>query len=95
MIDRSHAWRLTHAAWRALVALLLAVPIEAQIRPDADWRTLRTENFSIHFTPPLEDIARRAAVQAESAYAQLQQHLTKPRGTIDLLISDDVDFSNG
>ncbi|HYC50619.1 MAG TPA: hypothetical protein VEB19_05850 [Gemmatimonadaceae bacterium] len=87
--------RMPVIACLLVLAALLPSPLRAQIRPDADWRTLRTENFYIHFTPPLEDIARRAAVQAESAYAQLQQHLTKPRGKIDLLISDDVDFSNG
>jgi hypothetical protein len=75
--------------------LAVARPLPAQVRPNADWRTIRTEHFRVHFTPPLEELARRAAVHAESAYVELSGSLTKPRGTIDLLVSDDVDFSNG
>jgi hypothetical protein len=69
--------------------------IGAQLRPNSDWRTLKTEHFYIHFTPELEEVARRAANDAEQAYAGLSQHLHPPRGKIDVVISDDVDFSNG
>ncbi|HJQ19141.1 MAG TPA: hypothetical protein VJ867_02260 [Gemmatimonadaceae bacterium] len=65
------------------------------MRPNAHWRTLKTQHFYIHFTPELETVARRAAVNAEDAYAKLSQHLHPPRGSIDVVISDDVDFSNG
>jgi hypothetical protein len=81
-----------------LAATLLSVAtprLSAQVKPNSDWRTIRTEHFYVHFTPELEEIARRGAAQAESAYVKLSAHLTPPRGTIDLLISDDVDFSNG
>lgn len=67
----------------------------AQLPPNEDWRTLRTEHFRVHFTPPLEQEARRAAVNAERAYAQLSTELVPPRGTIDLVISDNVDYVNG
>src|ERR1044072_9986975 len=40
----------------------------AQVSPNADWRTIQTRHFRIHFTPPLEAEARRAAVNAERAY---------------------------
>jgi WD40 repeat protein len=67
----------------------------AQVPPSASWRTLRTAHFSVHFTPELEEIARRTAANAERAYAQLAAELTPPRGRIDLIISDNVDYSNG
>ena len=67
----------------------------AQVRPDAAWRTIPTEHFRVHFAPATEPLARRAAVDAERAYVQLARELVPPRGTIDLVISDDADYSNG
>jgi hypothetical protein len=67
----------------------------AQVPPNANWRTLRTAHFSVHFTPELEDIARRTAANAERAYAQLARELAPPRGRIDIVVSDNVDYSNG
>ena len=75
--------------------LLSAAAAQAQLVPNDDWRTLRTAHFRVHFTPPLEEQARRAAVNAERAYTQLAAELVPPRGTIDLVISDNVDFVNG
>jgi hypothetical protein len=49
----------------------------------------------VHFTPSLESEARRAAVNAERAYAELATELVPPRGTIDLVVSDNVDYVNG
>jgi hypothetical protein len=66
-----------------------------QVPPNADWRTLRTTHFSIHFTPELEEIARRTAVNAERAYSRLARELEPPRGRIDIVVSDNVDYSNG
>lgn len=84
------------APWYLLIfALIFASNVDAQVKPNASWRTLRTRHFYIHFTPEVEDMARRAAVQAESAYVQLSRYLTEPRGPIDVVISDDVDFTNG
>ena len=82
----------------ALVAALLltaARAISAQLPPDDHWRTLHTRHFRVHFTPALEEEARRAAVNAERAYTELSTELVPPRGTIDLVISDNVDFVNG
>jgi hypothetical protein len=67
----------------------------AQLPPNDDWRTLETRHFRVHFTPPLEQEARRAAVNAERAYAALSTELVPPRGTIDLVVSDNVDYVNG
>src|SRR5882672_2506978 len=75
--------------------LVLASAAAAQLAPNADWRTIATLHFRVHFTPPLEAAARRAAANAEIAYAQLARELTPPRGTIDLVLSDDIDITNG
>ncbi len=82
----------------ALVAALLlsaARAATAQVPPNEDWRTLRTRHFRVHFAPPLEKEARRAAVNAERAYTELATELVPPRGIIDLVISDNVDYANG
>ena len=39
--------------------------------------------------------ARRVAGGAELAYAQLTAEMHPPRGVIDVLVTDDFDFSNG
>ena len=82
----------------ALAAALLfwaARAAGAQLPPNEHWRTLRTQHFRVHFTASVEEQARRAAVNAERAYAELSTELVPPRGTIDLVISDNVDFVNG
>jgi hypothetical protein len=82
----------------ALAAALFfcaARAIGAQLPPNDDWRTLHTQHFRVHFTPAVEEEARRAAVNAERAYAELSTELVPPRGTIDLVISDNVDYVNG
>jgi hypothetical protein len=77
------------------LATAIATPVRAQVSPNLDWRTLRTQHFYIDFAPPLEPLARRIAADAERAYSELSQQLHPPRGMIDVVISDDVDFSNG
>ncbi len=83
------------AAGALLGIALAAAPLRAQVAPNLDWRTLRTQHFNVQFTPPLEGLARRIAADAERAYGELALQLHPPRGRIDLVISDDVDFSNG
>ncbi|HEX6533875.1 MAG TPA: hypothetical protein VF041_04715 [Gemmatimonadaceae bacterium] len=80
-----------------LFAALAALPgaVSAQVAPNAKWRTIRTEHFSVHFTPELDSIGRRAAADAEEAYARLARRLHPPRGPIDLVVADNVDYSNG
>ena len=85
--------RGTGAALLAALAII-AAPASAQ-RPDAEWRTIATAHFRVHFEPASEEVARRAAASAEWAYAALARELVPPRGTIELVVSDDVDFSNG
>lgn len=84
---------------RALAGLALllcaARPTPAQLAPNADWHTITTAHFRVHFTPALESLARRAAANAETAYAQLSTELHPPRGPIDLVVADNVDLTNG
>jgi len=82
----------------ALLAALIfgaARTAVAQLPPNENWRTLHTQHFRVHFTPALEEEARRAAVNAERAYSELSTELVPPRGTIDLVVSDNVDYVNG
>ena len=70
-------------------------PLPAQVNPSHHWLTIRTKHFFVHFTKPTEGLARRVAADAERAYGQLSNELHPPRGMIDVVISDDVDVSNG
>lgn len=66
-----------------------------QIVPNLRWRTIETRHFRIHFSPPLEEMARRTAPNAERAFALLSRELLPPRGKVDLVIADNVDYTNG
>ena len=78
----------------ALVACV-ASRAEAQPAPWRHWRTLDTPHFRVHVERGLEDVGRRAAAAAEVAYGKLEREMAAPRGTIDLVVSDDADYSNG
>ena len=67
----------------------------AQLAPSHNWRTLETQHFHVHVRAGLEREGRAAAAAAERAYRQLSSELTPPRGTIDLVVADDADYSNG
>ncbi|MFL5619682.1 MAG: TolB family protein, partial [Gemmatimonadaceae bacterium] len=85
------------ARWCALVlvALSLADVAHAQPAPYRHWQTLATEHFDVHVARGLEREGRVAAAAAERAYALLIDELAPPRGRIDLVVSDDADYSNG
>ncbi|MBI4539529.1 MAG: PD40 domain-containing protein [Gemmatimonadetes bacterium] len=72
-------------------------PLRAQVRPDATWRSLETEHFVLTFEAGLEAQAGRAAERAERAYARIvaEEFVAPPPGRIDLILADNVDFSNG
>jgi hypothetical protein len=67
----------------------------AQPAPFHRYRTLDTKHFHVHTTPDLEREGRVAAAAAERAYTLLASELKTPRGTIDLVVTDDADYSNG
>lgn len=81
---------------RAVALLTLtAAPLTAQVSPDAHWRTLTTTHFQVHFSTGLDSLAKRTAGSAERAYAGLSAELVAPRGPIDIVLGDNVDYSNG
>ena len=89
--------RRTLSAACAVLAALAGGPLSAraQLVPHDPWRTIATEHFRIHFTPPLESAARLAAAQAEAAWRELSSELRPPHGIVDLVVADNVDFTNG
>lgn len=78
-----------------LLAIALTTRAAAQVDPSGTWRTLHTEHFRIHFRPSYRNKAIEAAAEAERAYALLATELHRPRGVIDVTLSDDVDVPNG
>jgi hypothetical protein len=85
-------------AGAAILLLVMLVPLErleAQIVPNDDWKTIETQHFRVHFTPPLESLARHSAATAERAWTLLSRELVPPHGKIDLVVADNVDYTNG
>ena len=86
-------------AWFATVAVLLvatsAERVAAQVDPRGRVRTITTPHLYVHYPAALDSLARLAAVFGETAYGQLARELVAPRGRIDLLLTDNVDASNG
>ena len=90
------SWRHTlRVGVLAAVASCMPDALTAQA-PDEAWRTLETEHFRVSFPLELEEVARRAGERAERAHVGLVRLLDfEPEGTIDLVVTDHVDFSNG
>ena len=81
---------------RLIAASLLAhASLHAQPAPYHRYLTLDTKHFHVHVPVGLEREGRVAGAAAERAYAQLSAELTEPRGPIDLVVTDDADYSNG
>ncbi|MDB4913781.1 MAG: WD40-like beta Propeller containing protein [Gemmatimonadetes bacterium] len=78
-----------------LLLFFAASLLKAQPAPYHNYKTLETPHFHIHVPSGLEREGRVAGAVAEKAYAQLSQELKSPRGTIDLVVTDDADYSNG
>ncbi|MBA3671280.1 MAG: PD40 domain-containing protein [Gemmatimonadaceae bacterium] len=87
------ALRVTTAASLLILAALASAG--AQPAPYHKWKTLETEHFHVHAPEGLEREGRVAGAAAERAYGQLARELVAPRGTIELIVSDDADYSNG
>ncbi|MEO8335808.1 MAG: hypothetical protein ABI664_12600 [bacterium] len=78
-----------------IASLAFALPANAQPSPYKKYRTLDTEHFHVHVPVGLELEGRVAGAAAERAYGQLAKELRPPRGPIDLVVTDDADYSNG
>ena len=71
-------------------------PAAAQAPPDEAWRTLETAHFRITFPERLTALAGRAGRVAEQAHEALTAGFRAgPKGTIDIVLTDHVDVSNG
>jgi hypothetical protein len=98
---RAPASRFRPGPAASLAAALLAVlcsaaPARAQLPADARWHTIESEHFRVTYHAGLEDLARRAAASAERARAALAVLLVDaPAGTIDIVVTDNLDLSNG
>ncbi len=88
-------YRMVLASLGGLLLSLGARSLDAQVDPRGTIRTLRTPHLRVHVRAGQEALGQRAAAIAERAYAQLAAELTPPAGPIDVLIADNVDFSNG
>lgn len=77
------------------VATASVAAAQATVRPDLAWQSLEASHVRVVFEPGLEPLARRVIVVAESAYVALARELTAPRGRIDLVLADNVDYANG
>jgi hypothetical protein len=87
--------RIAGALMGTLALLCAAARADAQVDPRGPVRSFTTTHFHVHFPARLDSLAREAAVYAEAAYGQLSGELVAPRGRIDLLLTDNVDASNG
>lgn len=64
--------------------------------PSANWKTLSTEHFNIHFLPSYVEQAKRSAFISENLYPKLEAKLGwQPKEKISMVIIDEHDQSNG
>ena len=71
-------------------------PAAAQVPPDEAWRTLETAHFRITFPEHLAELAEKAGNVAEQAHESLSAGFRAgPTGTIEIVLTDHVDVSNG
>ena len=96
----AEAGRTLPVAGRAFAVLLTAFSLpglaSGQIPPPDDaYVTLRTAHFRVTFPEDLEELSRRAAGHAETAYELFSTGFFEPPGTVDLLVTDRSDLSIG
>jgi dipeptidyl aminopeptidase/acylaminoacyl peptidase len=79
----------------ALLALLLATPLYAQ-GPAADWRTVTTPHFRVHYPKPYEAWSLRAASRLESVRDAVAAEVGfAPDATTDVIVMNPVAEANG
>jgi hypothetical protein len=84
-------------AARYLFFLLVFVPPALRAQgPSADWRTLSTDHFRVHYPAPSEAWARRAAARLESIRERVVTEVGyEPPEVADVLVSDPLADPNG
>ncbi|MFZ2492071.1 MAG: hypothetical protein WA208_11350, partial [Thermoanaerobaculia bacterium] len=79
----------------ALLLLTLSVPMAAQ-GPSADWQTIETEHFRVHYPGEYAEWAGRAASRLESIRTAVVREVGfEPPQTIDVIITNPVAQANG
>jgi hypothetical protein len=77
------------------ILLLLSLPLSAQA-PDAEWRTVETESFRIHYPQPWEEWALYAAARIEDAQQRVEREVGwEIEEKIDVLVMDPFAVANG
>ncbi|HEX2716484.1 MAG TPA: hypothetical protein VHM67_02325 [Gemmatimonadaceae bacterium] len=87
----------------AVLALALALgasasPLHAQFlwRPDAEWRTIETEHFVVHYPREFEEWTRAMAERLEGVRAAVGREVgSVPRERVAVLVTDPMNESNG
>ena len=75
--------------------LLISLPLSAQA-PDAEWRTVETESFRIHYPQPWEEWALYAAARIEDAQRRVEREVGwEIEEKIDVLVMDPFAVANG
>jgi hypothetical protein len=69
--------------------------LRAQPNPGGRWLTLETAHFHVHVRAEAREVGRAAAAVAESVYAALAAELPAPSSTIELVVADNADVTNG
>lgn len=76
--------------------MALASRAQAQIPPVGTWRTIESEHFRVTYAQGLDGLAEHAARRAEAAHERLIALLARPpAGKIDVVLTDNVDVTNG
>ena len=87
--------RTKYCSVLALLLLTAGREAHSQPAPYHTYRTLETPHFRVHVVRELESQGRVVAAAAERAYALLSRELVPPRGIVDVVVSNDADYSNG
>ena len=93
--QRRRPW-LRLGIFLAFLGLCMPAGGWAQVPPDEAWRTLHTQHFRVTYPDGMEKMARRAGHHAEKAWRLLEERFVEaPSGTVDLVLTDHADISNG
>ena len=77
-------------------ALLLSAATGRAQGPSADWRTVETEHFRVHYPAPFEAWARRAAGALEGIHARVTAYVgSAPARRVEVIVSDPAADANG
>lgn len=79
-----------------VLLVVLACRADAQVPPIGHWRTIESEHFRVTYAEGLDVLAEHATRRAEAAHEQLVASLARaPAGKVDVVLTDNVDVTNG